>query len=56
MADGRPGSRRHGVGHGGQGQSDDRRDPLALMEGHDEPADGLPVLDELEDGPYGWYL
>jgi len=26
------------------------------MEGHDEPADGLPVLDELEDGLYGWYL
>jgi hypothetical protein len=26
------------------------------MEGHDETADGLPVLDELEDGPYGWYL
>jgi hypothetical protein len=26
------------------------------MEGHDELADGLPALDELEDGSYGWYL
>jgi hypothetical protein len=26
---------------------------MALTEGHDEPADGLTVLDELEDGPVG---
>jgi hypothetical protein len=41
------------MGDGGQGEPDDRRDPLALPEGHDEPADGLPVLDQLEDGPFG---
>jgi len=28
-------------------------DPLALTEGDDETADGLPVLDQLEDGPLG---
>ena len=44
------------MGHGGQGQSDDRRDPLALMKVTMSRPSGLPVLDELEDGPYGWYL
>jgi hypothetical protein len=39
------------MGDGGQGKPDDRRDPLALTEGHDETTNGLSVLDELEDGP-----
>ena len=41
------------MGDGGQGKPDDRRDPLALTEGHDETTNGLSVLDELEDGPLG---
>jgi hypothetical protein len=41
------------MGDGGQGEPDDRRDPLALTEGDDERANGLPVLDQLEDGPLG---
>jgi hypothetical protein len=41
------------MGDGGQGEPDDRPDPLALTEGDDETADGLPVLDQLEDGPLG---
>jgi hypothetical protein len=41
------------VGDGGQGEPDDRRDPLAPPEGHDETANGLAVLDQLEDGPLG---
>jgi hypothetical protein len=38
------------MGDRGQGQPDDRWEPAALAEGHDQPADGPPLLDELEDG------
>jgi hypothetical protein len=41
------------LGDGGQGESDDRRHPLALAEAHDETTNGLAVLDKLEDGPLG---
>jgi hypothetical protein len=40
------------MGHGGQGEPDGRRDPKPLTEDHNEMADGLPVLDELEDGSW----
>jgi hypothetical protein len=53
VADGRPRGRRQGVGDGGQCQPDDGRHPLALTEGHDEPTNGPPVLDELQDGALG---
>ena len=36
-----------------QRESDDRRDPAVLAEGHDEPTNGLPMLDALEDGSLG---
>jgi hypothetical protein len=38
------------MGDVGQGEPDDRRDPLALTEGHDETTNGLPVVYELEHG------
>src|SRR5512132_716136 len=39
------------MGDGGQGESDDRRHPMVLTEDHQETTNGLPVPDELEDGP-----
>jgi hypothetical protein len=41
------------MGDGGQRKSDDQRDPAALSKGHDEPTNGPPMLDELEDDPLG---
>jgi hypothetical protein len=51
VADGWPGGGSQGMGDGGQRESDDRRYPIALTEDYKETANGLPVLDELEDGP-----